>query len=77
MRMRQTVWEGLEDVDRFRNGRVGPRTILLESPSDRQSSCSFSRDNKGAMHDENTDKKQIMMLRRTTRMLKNQRILGR
>ena len=29
----------------------GNRLILLESLPDKQSSCSFSRDNKGAMHE--------------------------
>jgi len=57
---------------------VGPRIILLESLQDKQSSCSISRDNKGAIYEFKLRKhrqKKVMMLRRTSRMLKNQRIV--
>ena len=48
-----------------------PRIILLDSLPDKQSSCSFSRGNKGAIYKfelrKHRQNNQIMMRRRTTR----------
>ena len=64
------VWEEYRRRCRSLSEQVGQRIILLESLSDKQSSFSFSRDNKRAMYEllklrKHRQKNQIMMLRRT------------
>jgi len=46
------VWERREeDVASLFSEGVGPRTIFIESLPNKQSSCSFLRDNKGAIYE--------------------------
>ena len=64
------VLEGYRRRCRSLSEQVGQRIILLESLSDKQSSFSLPRDNKGAMYEllklrKHRQKNQIMMLRRT------------